>query len=444
MRSVVAYDRGGPDPQAPINAVPLEPIVAPGGQLLFTLQSSDRSTIERLARDSLTARTIGVITSDDGGDSFGPARYAPTQLITITGGGAGRYRANAAFGNIRSAVDASSSPYRNRVYFVAPDYDRSIDRYVVRVWYTADFGKTWGDVVASDATHGDVANPAIAVNRDGVVAVTWNDRRDDPDGKCWQLYAAISIDGGEHFRPAQRLSRQRTCTNDARNWETFGTGFNSDQRGQYLAHIQTGATVPARFPNGGDTQGLIADGTGVFHAAWISGETGVMQLWHTSFQVEPALILQLRSRGVSATPNAAASEPVPAGMEDVTHDVVFKVTNTKLDFAARTYSITLEIENQSGRPLYGPLRAVMLHFLDPNNNGLGLRNLAVANADSGGPGVGATWAFEVPGGVLAPGARSDPRMVRFTFDGGVPAVPEGYLTPGFRVYGRTQLEKLRR
>jgi len=86
----------------------------------------------------------------------------------------------------------------------------------------------------------------------------------------------------------------------------------------------------------------------------------------------------------------------------------------------------------------------MLHFLDPNNNGLGLRNLAVANADSGGPGVGATWAFEVPGGVLAPGARSDPRMVRFTFDGGVPAVPEGYLTPGFRVYGRTQLEKLRR
>jgi hypothetical protein len=444
MRSVVGYDRGGTDPQAPTNAVPLEPIVAPGGQLLLTLQGSDRATIERLARDSLTARTIGIMTSDDGGESFGPARYAPTQLVTITGGGPGRYRATAAFGNIRSAVDASSSPYRNRVYFVAPDYDRSIDRYVVRVWQTADFGKTWADVVASDAVHGDVANPAIAVNRDGVVAVVWNDRRDDPDARCWQLYAAISIDGGEHFRPAQRLSRQRTCTNEARNWETFGTGFNSDQRGQYLAHIQTGATVPARFPNGGDTQGLIADGTGVFHAAWISGETGVMQLWHTSFQVEPALILQLRSRGVSATSNVAASEPIPAGMEDVTHDVVFKVTNTKLDFAARTYSITLEIENQSGRSIYGPLRAVMLHFLDPNNNGLGLRNLAVANADSGGPGVGATWTFEAPGGVLAPGARSDPRMVRFTFDGGVPAVPEGYLTPGFRVYGRTQLEKLRR
>jgi hypothetical protein len=444
MRSVVAYDRGGTDPQAPINAVPLEPIVAPSGQLLLTLQHSDKTTLDRLARESLTARMIGIIASDDGGDSFGPARYAPTQLITITGGGPGRHRATAAFGNIRSAIDSSSGPYRNRVYFVAPDYDRSIDRYIVRVWRTPDFGKTWGDVVASDATRGDVANPAIAVNRDGIVAVTWNDRRDDPDAKCWQLYGAISIDGGEHFRPAQRLSRQPTCTNQAKNWETFGTAFNSDQRGQYLAQVQTGAAVPARFPNGGDTQGLAADSAGVFHAAWISGETGVMQLWHTNFQIEPALVSQLRSSGVSAMPNAVASEPIPAGMEDVTHDVIFKVTSTKLDFAAHTYSITLEIENQSGRAIYGPLRAVMIHFLDPLDNGLGLKNLAVANADSGGPGVGATWNFEVPGGVLAPGAQSSPRVVRLTFEGGIPAVPEGYLTAGFRVYGYTQLEKLKR
>jgi hypothetical protein len=438
-RSVIAYDRGGSNPNAPINAIPLEPLIAPTGQLLLTLQSSDIATIERLKRDSLTARTIGIITSDDGGDSFGPARFAPTQLVTITGRGPGRYRATAAFGNIRSAVDASSSPYRNRVYFVAPDYDRSIDRYVVRVWHTADFGKTWGDVVASDATHGDVANPAIAVNRDGVVAVTWNDRRDDPEGKCWQLYAAITTDGGEHFRPARRLSRAPTCTNNAQNWETFGTAFNSDQSGRYLAIVQTGATVPARFPNGGDTQGLAADGTGVFHAAWISGETGVMQLWHSTFQVEAALVLQLRSQGASSTPNVATAEPVPAGMEDVTHDVIFKVKSTKLDFAARTYSITLEIENQSGRPIYGPLRAVMLNL----DNRLGLKDLAVANADSGGPSVGATWTFDVPSGILAPGIRTASRVVRFTFEGGIPAAPEGYLAPGFRVYGHTQLEKLR-
>lgn len=115
-------------------------------------------------------------------------------------------------------MDASSGRYRDCIYFVAPDYDFSIDRYVVRVWRTSDFGKTWSTAVASDAPRGDVGNPAIAVNRDGVVAITWNDRRDDPNFRCWQLYAAISTDDGEHFLPAQRLSRQQTCTNQPRNW----------------------------------------------------------------------------------------------------------------------------------------------------------------------------------------------------------------------------------
>ncbi len=437
LRTIVAYDRGGKDPQAPINAVPLEPIIAPTGQLLLTLQSSDKPTLDRLASDSLTARTIGIITSDDGGESFGPARYAPTQLVTLTGGGSRKYRATAAFGNIRTAIDVSSGLYRNRVYFVAPDYDRSLDRYVVRVWRTTDFGRTWGDVVASDATRGDVANPAIAVNRDGVVAVTWNDRRDDPSAKCWQLYAAISTDGGEHFRPGQRLSRQPTCTNEPRNWETFSTTFNSEQGGQYLARIQTGATVPARFPNGGDTQGLAADSTGLFHAAWISGQTGVLQLWHTSFEVESALISELRDRAVTSA-SSTVNEAPPAGTEDVTHDIIFHVTNTELDFVGRTYSITTTIENQSGRPIYGPLQVVMIHFLDPVDHGLGLQNLTVENSDSGGTGVGATWKFDVPGGILAPGAQSSPRVLRFNFQGGIPDPPEGYLTPGFRIFGRAQ------
>jgi hypothetical protein len=439
-RNVIAYDRGGENPEAPINAIPLEPIIAPTGQLLLTLQSSDKATIDLLAPDSLTARTIGIITSDDGGESFGPARYAPRQLITITGGGIGRYRASAAFGNIRSAIDGSTGPFRNRAYFVAPDYARTLDRYVVRVWRTNDFGKTWGDVIASDSLKADVSNPAIAVNRDGVVAVTWNDRRDDPNGKCWQLYAAISVDGGEHFRPAQRLSKRPTCTHDAGNWQTFGSGGNWEERnGQYLAHIQTGAVVPARFPNGGDTQGLAADSAGLFHAAWISGETGVMQLWHTSFEVEPTLISELRVQ-TAPTSSGTQVEPPPAGFEDVTHDVVFQVTDTKLDFTAHTYTVTAAIENQSGRRIYGPVRAVMLRFLDPVDNGLGLKNISVANADSGGTGIGATWTFEVANGVLEAGSRSNERVLRFKFDGGIPPVAEGYLTLGFRVFGRLPKE----
>jgi hypothetical protein len=412
------------------NGVPLEPLVTAGGTVLLTLQGGiDEATWKRFQSDSLDVRGIGLMVSDDGADSFGPARYAPALRFSITGTPRARLRESSAVGNVRTAIDASSGRYRNRVYFVAADYVREFDRYVVRVWHSPDFGKTWSTAIASDAPRGDVANPAIAVNRDGVVAVIWNDRRDDPDMRCWQLYASISIDGGEHFRPAQRLSRGQTCTNDARNWETFGTAFNSEQSGQYLAHVQTGATIPARFPMGGDTQGLVADAAGDFHVAWINGETGVMQLWYSSFRVDPALVGEAPSR------MTATAEKV-GGMEDITRDIRFRVTGTRLDFNAHSYTVTLDIENQSGRPLYGPLRAEMRHFLDGRDNGLGLTNLAAANADNGRPGIGAVWAFDVAGGVLAAGARSEPRVVRFTFEGGIPEFPEGYLSPGFRVYGR--------
>src|SRR5687768_4755988 len=193
--------------------------------------------------------------SDDGGDSFGPAVYAPTPRRSITGNARRRIRAHSATGYIRTAVDISSGKYRNRVYFVAADYEPAIDRYVARVWHTSDFGKTWKTAVASDAPAGDIANPAIAINRDGIVAVTWNDRRDDPQRRCWRLYAAISLDGGERFLPAQQLSRAPTCVNAASSWDTYGTALNADHTGRYLAHFQAEALIPLRFPMGGDTQG---------------------------------------------------------------------------------------------------------------------------------------------------------------------------------------------
>jgi hypothetical protein len=315
FRTLVAYDRAGPNPAAPLNAVPWEPLVTSRGLLVLTLQSSpDQQTVEQAKRDSLNAWAFGLMISDDGGESFGPARYAPTPRVSVTGNARRRLRSKSAGGNARTAIDTSSGRFANRIYFVATDYDSKIDRYVVRAWHTGDFGKSWGTAVASDAPRGDVANPAIAVNRDGIVAVTWNDRRDDPKGQCWRLYAALSIDGGEHFLPAQRLSSAPTCTNEPKNWKTSGSGFNSDQSGQYLAHLQTSASIPTRYPMGGDTQGLAADAAGMFHAAWINGETGVMQLWYTSFRVAPALTAELRSRTSTATDTSSISESVPPGM----------------------------------------------------------------------------------------------------------------------------------
>lgn len=435
LRTIIAYDKSVSS-ATPLNAVPQEPLVTPRGLLILTLQGAvDNQTAEKAKRDSLNVWSFGVAVSDDGGESFGPARYALTPRFSVTGNSRRVLRATSAGGAMRSAIDLSPGRFNNRIYFVATDYDPKIDRYVVRVWRTGDFGKSWGTAVASDAQRGDAANPAIAVNRDGIIAVTWNDRRDDANGSCWRLYVALSLDGGEHFLPGQRLNQSATCTNVPSNWQMSSTDFNSDQSGQYLAHFQTSPSVPTRYPMGGDTQGLAADATGVFHAAWINGETGVMQLWHTSFQVAPAIVAAQRSVTSQSKDGPTTDKSIPAGMEDVTHDVRFVITKTNLDFSKNTYTVSLQIENQSGRPLRGPFRAVMQHFLDERDNGHGLKNLTVANADSGGRGVGAVWVFDVPGGILAPGTRTKERELLFTFEGGIPEFPEGFLSPGFRVYG---------
>ncbi|MBA3404910.1 MAG: exo-alpha-sialidase, partial [Gemmatimonadaceae bacterium] len=174
LRTLVSYDRGGPDPTALLDAVPLEPLVTSRGLLVLPLQGSvDPGIAERAKRDSLNAWSVGLVASDDGGESFGPARYAPTPRLSVTGSPRRRLRGHSAVGYVRTAINASPGPYRDRLYFVAANYDPTVDRYIVQVWYTGDFGKTWGTAVASDAVRGDVANPAIAVNRDGIVVVTW-------------------------------------------------------------------------------------------------------------------------------------------------------------------------------------------------------------------------------------------------------------------------------
>ena len=451
LTNIVAHDIGGPDPQAALIGVPMEPQVTRNGVLVLPINAPAHlfATDDEYRRDTLPQRRVGLLASDDGGQSFGAVKYSPIFLTTMGGNPARQFRALSAFGVARTAIDATVGSYRDRFYFVASDYDTLANRYVVRVWRTSDLGKTWSAVVASDAPRGDAGNPAIAVNRDGVVAVTWNDRRDDPKTRCWQLYAAISTDGAEHFLPSQRLSTKQTCTNEPNNWETFGMGFNSTQSGQYLAHLQSSALIPIRWPNGGDTQGLAADATGMFHAAWINGETGVMQLWHTTFQVTPTLVAELRAKTVPSggdygrvNDSTVVNVPVPAGMEEVTPEIKFEVSKTQLDFATHSYTITAAIKNEGGRVLRAPLRAVMAQFLTARERGLGLKNLQPANADNGGRGTGAVWDFQAPDSTLRPGATTTPRVIRFTFEGGIPEVPDGgYLDPGFKVFARADSNK---
>jgi hypothetical protein len=125
---------------------------------------------------------------------------------------------------------------------------------------SSDGGRTWSEPVrVNDGGYtSNHSNPALAVNSSGHVAITWNDRRDDPADRCFRPYVTVSMDQARSFLPAIPLAATPVCP-------------------------------PAgRWLNGGDTQGLVALPDGSFQAVWIGAgdaRNAALQLWTSRIAV---------------------------------------------------------------------------------------------------------------------------------------------------------------
>jgi hypothetical protein len=431
---IISRDVGGADATMPIRGVLTDIVVTPSGVLVMPFMSAldmRDSTQAPPPRDSVTDWRLRVLVSDDGGRTFLGAREGPP--LHLLGG----FRGLQSTGAARATIDQSRGKYRGRIYLAWSDWDAKRKAMVVRVAYSDDLWKSWKTTIANDNTDvRDPNNPAIAVSPEGIVALVWNDRRDDPKNKCWRLYGAISTDGGETFLPNVKLSDAPTCTNAPGNWVLSVWDQYDDWTEPTRPRPGFGLTamVPVRFPNGGDTQGLVADANGFFHAAWINGETGALQLWYTKFAVNSQIVAKMRARNAEHTAGASAA-PVPAGRVDVTQELTFVMSNPKVDFAHGTLEVTMRVVNPTARCMRGPLDVVADRLLSASAKAMGLANFRIANADNKQDSVGASWTFPV--GVapsLPPHAKTPPRILRFTFTGGVPAEPEGYFEPAFRIF----------
>jgi hypothetical protein len=154
------------------------------------------------------------------------------------------------------AVDGTTGPYRDRLYWAC--WDRS-NRHVL-VSTSSDRGESWSDPVAVDRGSGPVQTARIAINRDGVVAVSWYDGREDPRGyrgtfRCQRVFVTASLDGGRTFLPDVPVSSAENCPITPRNNES---GW--------------------RWPAGGDYHGLAAAADGRFHLVWADSRDGLYQL----------------------------------------------------------------------------------------------------------------------------------------------------------------------
>lgn len=160
------------------------------------------------------------------------------------------------------AVDASGGPHEGRLYVAWPDA-RFRRHTSILLAYSDDGGKNWSkpQVVNGRADRGAVNQepndfmPKVAVNRDGVVGVSWYDRSDSKDNLSYNVRFAASVDGGHTWLPSVRVSNS-----------------------PYVPGSDT-------HYNGGDTAGLAADAAGVFHLTWIANPSGAPAMWTAAVRV---------------------------------------------------------------------------------------------------------------------------------------------------------------
>jgi hypothetical protein len=159
------------------------------------------------------------------------------------------------------AADASTSPYKDRIYLTC--WDRAMEH--LYLFTSNDAGSSWSPPTL--VSRGYVQNGMVAVNDKGVVGVAWYDGRDDPRGyrsvfRCQHMYFAASLDGGRTFLPEVRVSTAENCPDTPQN-----------------------AEAGRRWVAGGDYFGLAAAAEGSFRLLWADSRDGIYQLRSSSVRV---------------------------------------------------------------------------------------------------------------------------------------------------------------
>jgi hypothetical protein len=167
------------------------------------------------------------------------------------------------------AADPISRSYKDRLYLTWPQGTPDGQRILLAV--SNDKGLTWSrPTVLSDESGGktyDAVLPAVAVNKKGVVGVSWYDSRPGEDGKpCMKVRFQASVDGGNSWLPS-------VCVTEVPSQISFKVSTPLNERPD--DHL-------------GDTAGLAADAAGDFHPIWVDKRSGVLQIYTARVSIRDA------------------------------------------------------------------------------------------------------------------------------------------------------------
>jgi hypothetical protein len=272
------------------------------------------------------------------------------------------------------------------------------------VWFTysADKGLTWArprvvsdDVARAGSNGPDNFNATVAVNKSGVVAVAWYDRRDNPDNLGWYVRLTASLDGGDTWLPSVRVS-------EAPHTFQGGERLTLDDDVRFDAHGSGPANLTIRLQSrtlyAGHTAGMAASADGSFYPLWVDNRTGVPQAWTARVTV-PGVAALHGSRELAA-------------FSDLSSRIAVEMLNAVHDPTAGTITAIVRLRNVSPDTVHGPfkLRALTLKS--------DLGDVSAVNADNNIGGPGALWDFAdaAGGGRLEPDAASAGRKLVFRLE----------------------------
>ncbi len=378
------------------------------------------------ARGGLAARTplpaanywLDVISSSDGGESWNPAVHIGDYWMN-------RPRSEAAV-IPDLAVDPGSPLFKDRLYVVWSDFRTG--RLEVMLSYSSDKGKTWSpeQVISDDTANTDPlvngpddVTPTVAVNKDGVVAVQWYDRRDFPNNIGWNIRMRASLDGGDTWGPSVKINdKPTTFADDQLTWLAAGRagaggaggrGGRGGRGGEAGAERSGGRTVSlsagladASFTFApGHNGGFVADAAGDFHPEWIDYRTGVAEIETARVHVDGTVG---RNGGGDL-----------ADLSDLSGTVTLQLVSTEVDKKTNRVVFHARLKNTSKTDtIHGPLKARVLLLTSEN-----AKTVEVANSDNAVRGVGAVWDLTslLPNGALLPDSLSAPKDFVFQLTG---------------------------
>jgi len=299
-------------------------------------------------------------------------------------------------------ADSTSSQYKDRLYAVWDDFRNG--RTKLAFSYSADRGVTWSSSTLDAAAPEDAIQfqPAIAVNKDGVVGVIWLDTRNLSDDD-YNVYFAASEDGGKSFLPSVKLNSEVSHRKGAGNMRISPTTWKPPaviSKGKDTSARMTMLSPMSRYAAGGDYIGLAADLDGTFHPLWPDSRSGTFQVYTTQVRLQRAASIS------SADPTPAAC---PAARVEITDDVSLISDPTKFVPDKREAYLPIRLKNNSKQPIYSPI----LVQVDGFGSGFGemAKEFApvILDASNGKQAIGAVFDYsELLGNsdVLPPGAET--------------------------------------